>query len=61
MGHLLGAEVEANEVADGHDFGAAGALAAECHLAAPQIAVAASSVPQKAVLAGRTFVNRLGE
>ena len=43
MGHLLGAEVEANEVADGHDFGAAGALAAESHLAAPPIAVGPSA------------------
>ena len=61
MGHLLGVEVEADEVAHGQDFVAAGALAAEPHLATPQIAVAAPSVPQKAVLAGGTFVNRLGE
>jgi hypothetical protein len=61
MGHLLGVEVESDEVAHGQDFVAAGALAAEPQLATPQIAVAASSFPQKAVLAGGTFVDRLGD
>ena len=37
MNHLLGAEVEADEVAHGEDFVAAAALTAEPHLATPQI------------------------
>ena len=61
MNHLFGVEVEADELAHGEDFVAAGALAAETHLATPQITVVASSFSQKAVLAGGTFVNRLGE
>jgi hypothetical protein len=61
MGHLLGVEVEADEVAHGQDFVAAGALAAEPYVATPQIAVVASSFPKKAVLAGGTFVDCLGD
>ena len=52
MGHLLGAEVEADEVAHGQDFVAAGALAAEPYVGTPHVAVAATTLSQEAFLAG---------
>src|SRR3954454_3852705 len=59
--HLLGVKVDTDLFADGHDVVAAGALAAELDLATPPIAVAASSFPQEAFLAGRTFIDCLGD
>ena len=59
--HLLGVDVEADEVAHGQDFVAAGALSPESHFATPLVAVAASSFPQTALLAGWTCVDRLGD
>src|SRR5712691_9473783 len=59
--HLLGVDVETDEIADGQDVVTAGALAPEPHFATPQIAVAASSFAQDTLLAGRTFVDCLSD
>ena len=60
-GHLLGIQGDADEVAHGEDVVAAGAIAPEPHVATPLIALVASSLPEKSLLAGRTLIDRLGD
>jgi hypothetical protein len=60
-GHLPGVRIDTDEVAHSQDVVTAGALAAEAHVATPEIAFVASSFAQKALLAGGTLVDRLGD
>src|SRR6266581_5467915 len=60
-GHLPGVEVDTDEIAHGQDVIAAGAVAAEPYLGTPQIAVAATTLSQETLLAGRTCVDRVGD
>src|SRR5437762_6700985 len=57
----VGVKIDADEVAHGQDVVAAGALTAEPHLGTPQIAVAATTLSQETLLAGRTCVDGVGD
>jgi hypothetical protein len=54
-------QICAEKIGDGEDLFASGTLAAEVQLAAHEIAFVASSFADNAVLAGRAFVDRLGD
>jgi hypothetical protein len=60
-GHgITSMEFNAEEFADGDDLTAAAAFTTETYVSAPPVARATSPLAQEALLATRTFVNRLG-